>query len=126
MEASAVEALVSAYCDAWNESDPDKRARMLSAVWADDGVYIDPTVVAKGAAELSAHIGRVLERNPGTGILRISKADCHHGLLRFSFARVKTDGSVLREGVDFGEVSGDGKLVRIVGFFGPLSAMRDG
>jgi hypothetical protein len=121
--ADALEVLISAYCDAWDEAEPGRRAVMLSAVWADDGVYVDPTVVAKGVAELSAHIGRVLERNPKTRIRRTSKADVHHGLLRFSFARVGRDGSVLREGVDFGEVSGDGKLVRITGFFGPLTPL---
>lgn len=123
MDGGIVEALISAYCDAWNEPDAEKRAVMLSAVWADDGVYIDPAVQAKGVSELSAHIGRVLERNPETRIRRISRVDVHHGLLRFSFARVTPDGSMLREGVDFGEVSGDGKLVRIVGFFGPLAPL---
>lgn len=122
IEASAVEALVGAYCDAWNEPDADRRAAMLSAVWLDDGLYVDPTVLARGVNELSAHIGRVLERNPQTSIRRTSKADFHHGLLRFSFARVAPDGRVLREGVDFGELSGEGKLIRIVGFFGPLTA----
>jgi hypothetical protein len=31
------------------------------------------------------------------------------------------DGKALLEGIDFGELSADGKLRRIVGFFGPLA-----
>jgi hypothetical protein len=34
---------------------------------------------------------------------------------------VLADGKMFVEGVDFGELSPDGKLYRIVGFFGPLA-----
>lgn len=119
MTDAALEDLVTAYCDAWNEADPARRAAMLAVVWAEDGVYSDPAVQAVGRDELSTHIGRVLARNPDSRILRTSRADSHHGLLRFTFARVLMNGEVLRDGVDFGEVSGDGTLIRIAGFFGP-------
>jgi hypothetical protein len=32
------------------------------------------------------------------------------------------DGKVYVEGIDFGELCADGKLHRIVGFFGPLAS----
>ena len=35
---------------------------------------------------------------------------------------VLADGKVFLEGIDFGELSADGKLRQIVGFFGPLTA----
>jgi hypothetical protein len=34
---------------------------------------------------------------------------------------VLADGKVFGEGIDFGELNSDGKLHRIVGFFGPLA-----
>ena len=34
---------------------------------------------------------------------------------------VLADGKVFLEGIDFGELNSDGKLHRIVGFFGPLA-----
>lgn len=123
MEDAALENLVTGYCDTWNEADAAKRAAMLAAVWADDGIYSDPTVQAVGRDELATHIGRVLARNPDSRILRTSRVDTHHGLLRFTFARVTAKGEALRDGIDFGEVSEDGKLRRITGFFGPLTPM---
>ena len=123
MEDAALEALITGYCDAWNETDPAKRDAMLAAVWADNGVYSDPTVQAVGRGELGAHIGRVLARSPDSRIVRTSLADAHHGLLRFTFARVTATGEVMRDGIDFGEVSQDGRLLRITGFFGPLSPL---
>ena len=122
MEDAALENLVTGYCDAWNEADPAKRDAMLAVVWTDDGVYSDPTVQTIGRSDLVAHIGRVLARNPDSRILRTSRADAHHGLLRFTFARITAKGEVLRDGIDFGELSVDGKLRRITGFFGPVAA----
>jgi hypothetical protein len=45
----------------------------------------------------------------------------HHEKLRFTWRMLLADGKVLLEGIDFGELSTDGKLHRIVGFFGPLA-----
>lgn len=123
MDDAALEELIAGYCDAWNEAEPAKRAAMLQAVWAAGGVYTDPTVQANGVGELVTHIGRVLARSPDSRIVRTSKVDSHHGLLRFTFARIAATGETMREGIDFGEVSEDGRLRRITGFFGPLAAL---
>ena len=40
--------------------------------------------------------------------------------LRFGWAMKRPDGSVELEGMDYAEVDGDGRLTRIVGFFGAL------
>ena len=123
MDEAALENLVTRYCDAWNEADPAQRDAMLATVWAEDGVYCDPTVQAAGRSELVTHIGRVLARNPDSRIIRTSRVDSHHGLLRFTFARVTAKDEVLRDGIDFGEMSDDGRLRRITGFFGPPAPM---
>jgi hypothetical protein len=47
--------------------------------------------------------------------------DTHHGLARFAWRVVESDGTMLPEGIDFAEVSAEGKLTRIVGFFGSLA-----
>ena len=50
-----------------------------------------------------------------------SGIDSHHGKFRFTWRMVLADGKVFLEGIDFGELNSDGKLHRIVGFFGPLA-----
>lgn len=119
MDDAALEALITAYCDAWNEADPAKRDAMLRDVWTEGGIYTDPTVQAVGRAALVTHIGGVLARYPDSRISRTSRVDLHHGLLRFTFARIAATGETMRDGIDFGEVSDDGRLRRITGFFGP-------
>ena len=123
MTDNALETVIDTYFAAWNETDAARRADMLATICAGGATYTDPTVHAASAAELVAHIGNVLSRLPGSRVIRTSVLDSHHGMVRFSFRRVLADGMVRMDGVDFVELSDDGKLKRIVGFFGPLAAI---
>ena len=40
-------------------------------------------------------------------------------MLRFLWRLVRADGTYGDESIDFGEVGPDGRLVKIIGFFGP-------
>jgi hypothetical protein len=42
--------------------------------------------------------------------------------LRFSWRLIQPDGTAI-EGMDFGELDGDGRIKRIVGFFGPFTPL---
>ncbi len=113
---------VDAYCAAWNETDADVRAKILSKVLIPDATYIDPTVRTQGIAELVAHIEKVFERYPGSAIVRTSNVDSHHAMARFAWKKVLADGRSLPEGIDFVKFDNDGRLAEIVGFFGSLQA----
>ncbi|HEU5319894.1 MAG TPA: nuclear transport factor 2 family protein [Methylomirabilota bacterium] len=117
----AVEELIQIYCDSWGEPDPARRRRAVERVWVEDGTYTDPSVHTSGRDELVAHIGNVLAKYPGARIVRTSAVDVHHGMLRFTWHMVLATGQALPDGIDFGELAGDGKLRRIVGFFGRLA-----
>jgi len=115
-----LETLIDTYCAAWNEPDATRRGELLRQVWANGGTYTDPRGHVAGAEAQSELIGRVLATRPGATVLRTSRIDAHHGVARFAWHVVMPDGTTLPEGIDFAEISG-GKLVRIVGFFGPLA-----
>jgi hypothetical protein len=121
MDIPALERLIDAYCAAWSETDGAVRARLLADVWTEAATYTDPRAQVTGTAELAAHIGRVLASRPGARVIRTSAVDTHHGLARFAWRVVEADGTMLPEGIDFAEVSAEGKLTRIVGFFGPMA-----
>lgn len=116
---SAIERVVAAYGQAWNEPVLARRDALLQQAWADQGRYTDPTADVLGRQALSAHIARFLADNRGTKIELTSTIDSHHGLIRFTWRMVGKDGSPLGDGMDFGEIGPDGRLSRIVGFFGP-------
>lgn len=115
--------LVDAYCKVWSEPDPDRRRLQLASIWAPDATYTDPAVHTASSDELLEHISKVLTRRPGARVERTSHVDEHHGCARFAWHVVQADGSSLPEGIDFLEINGDGKIQRIVGFFGPVVRM---
>jgi hypothetical protein len=113
--------VIDRYCEVWNEPSAGQRAELLAQVWAPDSTYTDPSVHTTTPDELLTHIENVRARRPGSRVLRTSAIDFHHGVARFSWHVVQTDGAALPEGLDIAEFSSDGKRIqRIVGFFGPL------
>jgi hypothetical protein len=112
--------IVAAYGAAWNETDEEKRRKLLEQSWADDGIYQDPTGRAEGRDALVAHIGGFQQMMPGNVIDNTSGVDTYGEIFRFSWAMRGPDGMVALEGMDFGEVAPDGRLKSISGFFGPF------
>jgi hypothetical protein len=116
----SVDEIVSIYGAAWLEPDEDQRRQLLAQAWADDGTYTDPLRHAEGRDALNQAIAGFQQRRPGERITLTSGADHHHGMVRFAWKWYAADGSTILEGVDFGEFASDGRLRRIVGFFGPM------
>jgi hypothetical protein len=112
------EEIVLAYVAAWTETDEGKRRALLEMSWAENGTYNDPTVEVVGREALVQHIGGIHQRFVDCRILLTSRVDEHHSRLRFTWAMVNPEGSRVSEGIDFGEVGSDGRLIRITGCFG--------
>jgi hypothetical protein len=117
---TTTEEIVLAYVAAWSESDEGKLRAMLEKSWAENGTYTDPTVEVAGREALVQHIRGIHQRFAGHRILLTSGVDEHHGRLRFTWGMVSPEGSRVSEGIDFGEVGSDNRLIRITGFFGSV------
>lgn len=117
---AALARTIDTYCEAWSEPDPVRRAALLAEVTSDDVVYIDPRASVSDRAGLAAHIATILANRPGARVVRITEVDAHHGLARFGWRVIQADGTRLPESVDVVELAPDGRLARVVGFFGPL------
>ncbi len=114
------EAVVLTYVEAWNEADDAKRLGLLDLCWADDGTYLDPTAAVSGRNALSQHIGTVLGRRPGARVVLLSDVDVHHDVARFLW-RVELPGGRLGDtSIDVCDFGADGRLTRVVGFFGEI------
>ncbi len=113
---------VEAYGVAWNEGDEAARKRLLDKSWADGGTYTDPQSHAEGRDALSAVISGFQRQMADARIVATSGVDTHHGCLRFTWKVEGANGATLMEGIDFGELAEDGRIKRIVGFFGPPPA----
>lgn len=119
---------IDTYCAAWNEEAPEPRLVRLGQACTDDVIYQDPDAHTAGLAALSDHIGKVRQAYPGGTIARTSLVDVHHHVCRFGWQMRWPDGRTLPEGHDFVDLSPDGRICRVSGFFGlprPLSSDRD-
>jgi hypothetical protein len=112
--------VVAAYAAAWDAKDEAERRALLERAWADDGVYCDPTALVEGREALVKHIGGFHERLAGSRIVATTGVDTYAGHLRFGWQMLDPQGAVALEGMDYGELAEDGRLRRIVGFFGPF------
>ena len=110
--------LVRDYLAAWNEPDAGHRQVLLERCWGIDANYVDPTVELSGREALSRHISMVQEKRPGAYLEFVSGVDSHHNVVRFLWRLVRADESRGDVSIDFGEIGRDGRLLKIVGFFG--------
>ena len=115
--------IVEAYMAAWNEVDESKRRALLEKAWAEGGTYTDPQSDVAGREALVALIGGMHGQMPGSRIELASKVDVHHDKLRFNWKFVGGGGAPVIEGVDYGELASDGRLSKIVGFWGAPPAL---
>jgi hypothetical protein len=115
--ATTVDTHLSAYCD----PDAARRARAVASVWAADGELLDPPLDGRGHDEIVALADAVLAHYPGHRFERTTAVDEHHGWARYGWSLVDGDGSVVLTGTDVAQLDAEGRLTRIVGFFGELA-----
>ena len=118
MDKSAIIKTVTQYMAAWNEVDDTTRRALLAQCWSEEGVYLAPNVSLAGRDALATKIGEVMASRPRARLEFMSGIDIHHNMVRFLWRLVRADGTSGDTSIDFGEVGPDGRLVRIVGFFG--------
>jgi hypothetical protein len=119
MDGNAITEVVTQYMAAWNEPDDAARGALLEQCWSDGGVYLDPNVSLAGRDALATQIATVQASRPGARLEFMSGIDVHHNVVRFLWRLVRADGTCGDTSIDFGEIGADGRLVKIVGFFGP-------
>jgi hypothetical protein len=110
--------VVNTYVRAWHERDEATRREMLEATWTDDGVYTDPGGTIDGREALIAAIADFQHSRPDVRIEVRSAVDAFGSHFRFVWATVDGAGEVLREGIDVGQLSKDGRIMSIIGFVG--------
>lgn len=112
--------LIDSYLAAYSEPDPAHREELVAQAWSDDGRLVDPPMQAAGHAEIHALAVAVQQQFPGTRFRRAPAVQEHHGFARYRWELVDEQDGVALTGMDVAEVGPDGRLARVVGFFGDL------
>jgi GNAT superfamily N-acetyltransferase len=116
--ADVVDAHLAGYC----EPDRNRRLELLGSAWTPDGTLVDPPFEGTGIGALADLTDAVLTHYPDHRFVRTTDVDAHHAFARYGWALVGPDGTAAVTGTDVVEFGEDGKLVRVVGFFGDVSA----
>jgi hypothetical protein len=119
-DAVAVAALVDAHLAAFSAPDDATRRALIEQAWAPTGHFADPLFAATGHDEIDALAASVPGLYPDHVFTRTSGIDLHHGQARYAFAFTGPDGTVVVDGVEVAQVGVEGRLVRVIGFFGPV------
>ena len=112
-----LEANVDAYVDAWNETDPEQRSSYLLACWAEEGVFKDAMSYVSGRAALDEHIASAQSYLRGAKLTRSGPVQLCHDRVRFGWRIIGPDGAPFAQGTNYGEMTADGKIVCMVGFW---------
>ena len=116
-----MDTVISAYDRAWNVSGLDERRQALEASLTDDCELVEPRGRFAGREAILERITGFAGRFPGARVDITTAVDEHNGVARYGWTIVDRDGALILDGIDVVERAADGRLQRVVMFFGPLA-----
>ena len=116
MDAINPQDIAARYVAAWNETDPDRRHALVSALWTEDASYGDPVMQGRGHGGIESLIAGVQARFPNFRFTVSGRPDGYGDRLRFSWDLGPEGGEAVVQGTDFATLAGDGRLQEVAGF----------
>ncbi len=110
------------YAAIWNEPDQAAREHLVPLCLHEDAVIIGPGYRFTGHREVLDEIARFHRDDPGFKPMLTSGFDVHSGWARFSFVLLDSTGRQVNEGWDLVEFTPDGRIARVISFWGVLPA----
>ena len=110
------EALWNRYSASWSMPKAEWLERLAETV-SPEITYTDPHITLTGIAAFSDYMEGFQANMPGTGFA-IRETFDHHGRALSHWNMVSADKAVIGTGTSFAELTEDGKLAHITGFFG--------
>jgi hypothetical protein len=117
-QTASLDHLVDTHLAAYAEPDAARRLDLLRGVWSLEGRLVDPPFESRGHQGISEQAAALLAQFPGHRFERTTAVDAHHGMLRYGWRLLSPAGAPVVEGVDVADLDVDGRLSRVVGFFG--------
>jgi hypothetical protein len=121
---TATERIVDAHLAAYCEPDTFRRQDAIRSLWNLRGRLVDPPFESSGHEGIAQQAGMVVAQFPGHRFERTTAVDEHHGFVRYGWKLVDGGGTVAAEGIDILELDVDGRIGRVIGFFGAQPAAR--
>ena len=104
------------YAQAWKEPSREAKVLALGQSVSPDCVYTDPMTIARGRDELIQYMLDFHKQVPGSHFPLTYFLD-HHNVSIARWNAVAGDGTVIGDGMSYGQYGEDGRLVAMTGFF---------
>ena len=114
--------IVQRYIASWNETNPERRRKLVGELWADQASYIDPLAEAHGQDEIDAVIAAAQAQFPGFVFTLNGPVDAHHQQARFTWDLGPADAEPVASGFDVAVMTEDGRLRIVLGFLDKVPA----
>ena len=103
----------------WNERDLSKVRPHIEEVFDENVVFIDPANSITGHDAFEEMVREFRTRWPDAELSRSSGSDGHHDLYRYHW-EIRQHTELLMTGFDVAEVASNGRVSKVLGFFGPV------
>jgi SnoaL-like protein len=108
--------IVERYIASWNETDPERRRKLVDELWADQASYTDPLAEVHGRDAIDALIAAAQAQFPGFVFTLAGPVDAHHHQARFTWGLGPADAEPVVIGFDVAVAAEDGRLGTVLGF----------
>jgi uncharacterized protein YndB with AHSA1/START domain len=109
---------VDAFFAAWSEKDDGRRRAALAAVATEDVTFADAFSCTAGIEDLVAHLSAAQMHMPGVVLERTGDVRQCQGTAVVEWAAKGPDGAPRGRGTNVFELAPDGRIARVVGFWG--------
>lgn len=109
---------VDAFLRAWGEPDAARRRELLASCAAEAIVFRDAFSATEGIEELLANLEAVRTHMPGLILERSGDVRVSHGTALVAWTARRESGEEVGRGSNVVDFSPDGRLARVVGFWG--------
>ncbi|MEL7043317.1 MAG: hypothetical protein AAGL90_17495 [Pseudomonadota bacterium] len=106
-------------CGVWNTEDADEQVALTKASMEHNVHFVDPKYNIIGHDPFLAMVKATQAQVPGAVYARASKVDFQNNFCRFHWS-IHLDGKLVLAGFDVVEVTDQGKILKVIGFFGEL------
>lgn len=104
----------------WNSDDAAEIERLTSEALEHNVHFVDPNHNIMGRDAFIKMVHQVQSEIPGSVYSRASDVDIQNNFCRYHWA-IHKDDVLLIEGFDVTEINDAGKIVQVIGFFGPMT-----
>lgn len=115
-----MQAVIADYAALWSERDAARRWALVTASLTGNAIIVGPGYTLRGHAAIDADAARFQRERPGQRAVMHGGIDAHGALARFAVRVVDAGGGIVAEGLDVVELGDDGRIARVITFWGAL------